>query len=170
MSRLIDLTGCIFSRLTVLSRAGSNPQGQPIFFCQCTCGKQTKVQARALRNGQTRSCGCLARELTSARSHRHGHATCGESPEYRSWQAMKARTTNPNDPSFRIYGGRGITVAPEWLNSFEAFYRDLGPRPPGTTLDRIDNSDGYHKANCRWTDAKTQRANQRPRSEWRRAA
>lgn len=107
----------------------------------------------------------------------HGHAIGARTPEYRSWRAMKARCLNPNDPCWATYGGRGITICDAWCESFERFLADMGPRPGGHSLDRIDNDRGYGPDNCRWATASEQAANRRkrvrthcykghPRDEW----
>jgi hypothetical protein len=102
------------------------------------------------------------------RRRRHGHARRGStSPEYRFWCNMISRTTNPKIPRFADYGGRGITVCDRW-KSFESFLADMGPRPPGMTIERVDNDRGYFPKNCKWATPKEQRANQR--SYRRRAA
>lgn len=80
-------------------------------------------------------------------------------PEYRTWQAMRGRCFNQNDKDYQSYGGRGITVCKEWADSFDAFYADMGPRPSGSTIDRIDNSKPYCASNCRWATAKEQTRN-----------
>lgn len=93
---------------------------------------------------------------------RHGHAPAGQaSPEYRTWTLMLHRCHNPTDKRFSHYGGRGITVCVEWRESFKNFLEDMGSKPPGLSLDRIDNSKGYSKQNCRWADARTQSNNRR---------
>jgi hypothetical protein len=94
---------------------------------------------------------------------RHGHASnkLGRSPEYSTWHAMVRRCTNPRCDSYPHYGGRGIRVCERWQSSFEAFLADMGPRPAGTTIDRIDVNGNYEPSNCRWADNKTQRTNQR---------
>lgn len=79
--------------------------------------------------------------------------------EYQSWRAMKLRCTRPVDPNFERYGGRGITVCDHWMKSFTAFLADLGPRPPGTTLDRIDSDKNYEPGNCRWATPAQQALN-----------
>lgn len=93
---------------------------------------------------------------------KHGHGP-GNSPEYRTWSAMIQRTCNPRSKDFPNYGGRGIDVCIAWLE-FENFLYDMGPRPPGTTLDRIDNSKGYNPDNCRWATREQQARNKRTTS------
>jgi hypothetical protein len=121
------------------------------------------VRADHLRNGSVKSCGCLARELTSARnkaSAKHGR-TGRSDPTYSSWQSMKTRCTNPRSEQYPTYGGRGIRVTPAWLD-FSAFIADMGERPPGTTLDRWPNVNGdYEPGNCRWATMREQENNKR---------
>jgi len=90
----------------------------------------------------------------------HGHTwKGGASPEYRTWTSMKSRCHNPSAPNYYKYGGRGITVCEQWRNSFAAFLSDMGTRPAGTTIDRIDGSIGYVPGNCRWATASEQNSN-----------
>ena len=121
----------------------------------CDCGT-TKTITRACFKRQI-SCGCKRSTLGT----KHGHLLRGnKSPTYMSWASMKARTTNPNNPAWPDYGGRGILLCARWLE-FKNFLADMGERPKDTTLDRIDNKGNYEVTNCRWADKKTQRGNQR---------
>jgi hypothetical protein len=164
--RLIDLTGQRFSCLTVIKRDGMTPDRKRVLWhCRCDCGIELHVQAGNLKSGNSKSCGCLNRELISRRaierSYKHGHSSRTEtSPEYRSWAAMWGRCRCPNTPYYRLYGGRGVTVCERWT-SFENFLADMGLRPTGRSIDRIDPYGNYEPGNCRWATPKEQRANRR---------
>mgnify|MGYP003558868412 CR=1 FL=1 len=163
--RKIDLTGQIFSRLTVIGAAPSR-QGLAQWLCKCICGKEKIIMAAALKGKKTRSCGCLQIELTSARSkvinRTHG-ATANRRPttEWAAWMSMKDRCNNPNHRYYGHYGGRGIKISDEWL-VFTQFLADMGNKPdPTYSLDRIDNNKGYCKENCRWASRLQQSNNTR---------
>lgn len=149
---------------------------------RCDCGTEKIVRRGHLRSGFTRSCGCLLSERSSARlvalnrtpekaarvaeaNRIHGHAA-RRSSEYRAWVAMKSRCYQERNASYDYYGARGIRVCDEWMNSFEAFYDHLGPKPdPRWSLDRINSDDDYRPSNVRWASAKTQASNRRARQK-----
>jgi hypothetical protein len=161
-----------FGRLTVLARRPNEPGQSSMWLCQCECGNKPVVRASTLKSGGTRSCGCLRSEITAKRnrSFNFKHGLCS-APIYAVWMSMVARCRNPKNAAYPYYGGRGIKVCRRWL-TFENFHADMAPRPDGLTLDRIDNNGDYEPGNCRWTDWKTQRTNQRPalRGRWNRKA
>ena len=159
MSKCKDITGKSFGRWTVISRAENNAHKQSMWNCLCICGNASIVAGLALRKGASKSCGCLSIELATERVFRHGmYGT----PPYSSWQNAKDRTTNPKNPNWADYGGRGITMCQEWEDSFEAFWQDMGVTwEEGLTLDRIDVNGNYCKENCRWATASTQCHNRR---------
>jgi hypothetical protein len=109
-----------------------------------------------MKTGQTKSCGCLARENLITRETTHGMS---RTKEYRTWSHMKERCQNDRCKNYKDYGGRGITVCDEWSNSFEQFYKDMGSRPKKKSIDRIDVNGNYEPDNCRWATMKTQQNN-----------
>ena len=135
------------------------------WLCRCECGTEKLVLEQSLRlalrseTGGSRSCGCLVAE----RLVRHGHNRHdGPSAEYTAWIAAKKRCFNPRNPSYNGYGRRGIRMCPEWARSFEAFLRDMGPKPyPTYSLDRIDPNGDYEPGNCRWASPSVQARNKR---------
>jgi ribosomal protein S27E len=155
-----------FGRLTVVEQA---PNGQGLRVrCRCDCGQETTVRAHNLAAGATRSCGCLVSDVgralgLSARTHGHSNP---ETPTYRSWYAMVCRCRYPRNESWQWYGGRGVTVCDRWLgrDGFGNFLADMGERPQGTTLDRVNPEGNYEPSNCRWADAQTQATNKRAKS------
>lgn len=125
---------------------------------QCSCGRETTASISRVKNGYTKSCGCLAEETSKAVNTKHGmHG----SPEYRSWQAMIRRCCVVSDKDYYRYGARGIEVFTPWKTSFELFFAEVGKRPSGTTLDRIDTTKGYEPGNVRWATPTVQSENRR---------
>ena len=164
MGRFIDLTGRRFGRLIVVKRNATNTGGdKPRWQCRCDCGTKTITNGDCLRRGVTQSCGCLQRERTGdaakVSSRKHGMSA---SPEYASWHGMKSRCLNPNATGYKRYGGRGIKICQQWLDSFERFLADMGTRPSSAhTLDRDDTNRDYTPANCRWSSKEEQANNRR---------
>lgn len=153
--------GDVFGRLTVTElgvvHVSSGGREYRAAMCACECGSTKTVPLSSLVTGNTRSCGCFLSESTSTRSTKHSKYG---TPTYYAWSAMIQRCTNPKNPGYKNYGGRGISIDPAWLD-FEVFYTDMGDPPPGLSLDREDNDGAYNKHNCRWADRTTQSRNQR---------
>jgi hypothetical protein len=158
--RLLDLTGKVFERLTVLERHPVNTKssGGARWVCQCECGNITVVAGNDLRKGTTKSCGCWHKDNPYTK---HGHVVDGKlSPEYEAWLGMKRRCSYPGATGYKYYGGRGIKVC---FNSFESFFADVGPRTsPEHSIDRINVNGNYEPGNVRWSTRSEQQQNKRP--------
>lgn len=148
-----DIEGQRFERLTALGIIEKRG-GKLLWLCQCDCGNTVSIPTNNLRNGHTRSCGCLRKETTKQRSITHGMT---ETTEYVSYCHAKARCTNPNDKRYNRYGERGIEFR---FQSFEEMLNDIGLKPsPELTLNRIDNDGHYEKGNVAWGDWEEQNNN-----------
>lgn len=155
-----DYTGQRWGRLVALSLEAREPKwNDHRWRFRCDCGAETVAGIKQVKQGHTTSCGCAFRDLLAERNTKHGLSRSNPR-EYRSWKDMRGRCNNPNDSDFADYGGRGIRVCERW-DDFAAFLSDLGPRPDGHTLDRIDVDGNYEPGNCRWADAGQQANNKR---------
>lgn len=162
MANRLQLEGLVFGRLTVLEAAGLDSGGNSLWRCRCKCGTTITTCGSKMRNGKIRSCGCLARELSSIRNSTHGHKRGGKrSPTYYSWLAMRERCYYKKHPRYHDYGGRGIKVCTRWRWSFQNFLYDMGVRPNDKTIDRKDNDGNYTPENCQWSTPKNQARNRR---------
>lgn len=158
MTKLVDLSEKVYGRLTVISRDGTL-YGKVAWLCKCECGIELKVCGADLKGGNKSSCGCLKVETTKMINYSHGMT---ESPEYKIWCNVKERCLNPNSKNYSDYGGRGISICPKWRHSFEAFYKDMGPRPSiHHSIERENNNAGYSPGNCKWATKTEQARNKR---------
>lgn len=162
--------GMKYGRMTVLRATGKvvTPSGVVcrIVECRCDCGNVKSCRLQSLRSGNTKSCGCLAKESSSELGKAFGGSTRthgrSKSVEYSTWNGMRDRCTNPRDVSWKHYGGRGIKVCDRWLKSFEAFFEDMGVRPSDKhSIHRVDNDGDYEPSNCVWATRKEQSRNTR---------
>jgi hypothetical protein len=157
MTKIIDLTGHTYGRLLVLHRVANGAGGRVRYRCKCSCGTEISARSNGLRSGNTRSCGCLQKELATG-VMKHGYS---KTPTYFCWDHMKQRCYNSKHKSYKDYGDRGIIVCDRWLK-FENFLADMGEVPEGLSLDRYPDVNGnYEPHNCRWATDTEQNRNRR---------
>lgn len=154
----VDLTGKTFGRIMVVQDVGRSPRKDVMWLCKCKCGNETRLPTRKLLSNETVSCGCFRNDLVKMRQTTHNHS---RTPTYTSWNSMINRCTNRKHTSYKNYGARGIQVCDRWLGSFDNFLSDMGERPKGKSLDRIDVNKGYEPNNCKWSTRKEQQRNMR---------
>lgn len=155
----LNMIGFRSGRLFVLTYSHTRAK-RAFWHCRCDCGREVNVMGKYLRRGDVKSCGCLNRQPLAGPRIKHGHAQGVLSPTYRVWAGMLQRCETPSCSAYYKYGGRGIRVCRRW-HDFCAFLEDMGERPLGKTLGRLDNNGPYRKSNCRWETLLEQGANSR---------
>lgn len=150
MSVRLDITGERYGRLVAVERHGTINKRSYWRFA-CDCGGETVVPLDRVRGGNTSSCGCWRQEEIGSRSRVHGHRRgSGTSRTLNFYNHAKNRCFNPRNKRYAQFGGRGITMCPEWAAGFSAFLADMGECPPDHTLVRVDDDGDFEPSNCRW--------------------
>lgn len=163
-----SLTGLTIGYYRVIKEMPRRIYEERRYLCRCQCGNEKVVLRRSLVTGNTKSCGCLRDSQNRRANVKHLHTRNRKATKtYTVWRNMVHRCGNPNRPGYENYGGRGITVCSRWKgeHGFENFLADMGEKPEGLSLDRIDNDGNYEPSNCRWATWKQQNTNKRIRKD-----
>jgi hypothetical protein len=135
-----------------------NPSNQYWEFL-CDCGNYKISSLGDVKRGKINSCGCIRKKQLAERNKANAKHGYFGTPTYTSWSGIIERCYNPNSGNYMMYGAKGITMCQRWRESFENFLEDMGDRPEGCSIDRIDVYGNYEPENCRWSNAKTQARN-----------
>ncbi len=150
--KALDLTGTTSGRIVVICRDFSRTDKKNSYWkCRCECGIEFVASGINIKSGNTKSCGCTTKSL--------GGKSKDFPKEYKVWSGMKIRCNNTDYSRYHMYGGRGIKVCDRWQESFLNFFEDMGPCPPGMSIDRVDNDKGYSPDNCVWRSIEEQNNN-----------
>jgi hypothetical protein len=179
------MTGMEFGRLKVLRRAAHSHGGKTRWVCKCACGKIFEAAGCDIRRGHTTSCGCFHTEVRKSNmrkiassqtgrnnpAYKHGACIGKDRKLYWIWSGIIQRCTNPRNKKYYCYGGRGISLSPEWRNSYKAFetWALRSGYEPHLTIERINVNGNYCPENCTWIPANEQSKNRRPTKEWRKS-
>lgn len=158
MPKKVEMVGMTFNKLTVLEQSATSENKKLHYRCACECGSLSIVDGAALRSGNTKSCGCHRKAVSSDKAFKHGYVG---TKTYGVWESIKKRCLDTKNRSYKNYGGRGITICDEWKNNFLSFLKDMGEAPEKCVIDRIDNDKSYEPGNCRWITQKENCRNKR---------